>query len=637
MADQKDQYKLKSDSPAVLGGAEVASVALSRYRVLGVEDWAKEQAEKDAERSIRGLEVFFEVHRLNAQFSDRVALRNYYSDLWLSGRFIPMAKWASAYFLADMAKVHSTDGTVFHDLPPRPDFVPPHIHPLKILFPLGSSQVVQVLRARLQERRKDGNATKRALNLAWSLLGLKAMFPPMWVDQVSQSLQDHSQLLSSDPPPLTGSMRHSLEVVAETVARMATPGVTLYSSLPRPRLSASAGWVKLYDQDSRRWTTMRGTRAAQYQALTGLAGSLFEELYSMDYSPSYGVGEFRQTPYQFNWQDWDFDPTVSVVALQEPFKIRTISIADGPVTAAASPLQKAWHSAMRGLQPFSLIGGKRVADKVRDVFPNFDLPFVSGDYSAATDRLSMRATRVVLNRLLSHVPLDPELRRRIEVSLTGSVLDYSRTLESFRGKVPDSILDSISLPPLTQQTNGQLMGNVLSFPILCMVNLAGYLTALSGSDSPVGEQIRVGLDRGYFTPKEMNSLPVLINGDDILFQCSPEDYTRWLRLLPSLGLKPSVGKNYYSSEFFTINSELYTREGFQSRPWWGGFETDLVRLRNEIKFEVGEDVLQADMRRVLPKLQSFLRETVPEIVWPKVNKIWLKNYREAGLLEAYSR
>jgi hypothetical protein len=121
-----------------------------------------------------------------------------------------------------------------------------------------------------------------------------------------------------------------------------------------------------------------------------------------------------------------------------------------------------------------------------------------------------------------------------------------------------------------------------------------------------------------------------------LFQCDPTDYATWLNLVQGLGLKPSVGKNYYSDEFFTINSELYTRSGFESRPWWGGFETDLVKLRNEVKFETGEDVLSADMRRVLPKLQMFLRETIPPASWPITNRLWLELHHSYGVLGPYS-
>jgi hypothetical protein len=357
----------------------------------------------------------------------------------------------------------------------------------------------------------------------------------------------------------------------------------------------------------------------------------------MTYHPRVGVSEFRGHPYQFDWSEWDFSPRVSIVALQEPFKIRTISIADGPATAASSPFQRVWHKTLRSLSPFRLIGGDRVANIVGQ-FPFGDgTAFVSGDYSAATDRLSIEASRLVLNRLLRQVALDPTLRGRIDASLLASELDYSGTLSMFKDRVPDSLLESIPLPPLTLQKNGQLMGNILSFPILCIVNLATWVTMVAQSVShPSHWTVVKGLSRGYFTREELNSFEVLINGDDILFKADIHQYQLWLDTVEQFGLKPSMGKNYFSEQFFTINSELYTKDGFQSRPWWGGFETEFVRLRQELRFETGLDVLSADPRRILVSIQSFLRQSVSESVWPIVNDLWLRHQQSGGVLDYFS-
>ncbi len=638
----------RSDSPAVVGGAVVAArESLEHYRALGCADWAEEQAMQDARKSIRCLRTFFLVHGLTFQAEEPELLLAYYRDLWLSGRFVPLAKWATAVPLAQMAGVVDslTGSRVHNPSPPKPDWLPDGTSPLTALLPTFEVRREKAaLRARLGERQASLRPTRRARDLAWSLLGSKGMFPALWVDQVGKSLHDHSQLLGHTlPPPLPSDAEEVLQVVAESISLLTTPHPTSYSSLPRPRLSSSAGWVKLFDEEARRWTTMRGTRAAQFERLGGYQA---QELVHMDYRPWAGVVETRGIPYQFNWLDWDFDPKVSVIALQEPFKIRTISIADGPATAAASPIQKVVHTALRALSPFSLVGGERVADSVRDVFPHWDrAPFVSGDYSAATDRLSLRASQVVLRGLLKRVALDPRLRHRIERSLLESHMDYSRTLETFRGRVPDALLDSIVLPPTTRQVNGQLMGNILSFPILCLVNLAGYLLAvlrngsswdLTRSGDNLYDLVRRGMERGHFLRRELDDLPVLINGDDILFQAHLGLYEQWLSTIGDLGFKPSVGKNYYSDEFFTVNSELYTREGFRSRPWWGGFETDLVRARQEIRFETGVDVLQADLRRVLPAMQSWLKETVPASRWAQVNRVWLMTFHDAGMLAPYS-
>jgi len=178
-----------------------------------------------------------------------------------------------------------------------------------------------------------------------------------------------------------------------------------------------------------------------------------------------------QVPYQFDWREWDFDPMVQVVALQEPFKIRTISIADGPATAAGSSIQKAWHDAMRRLRPFQLIGGRTVKEALES-FPRRSKPWISGDYSAATDRLSSRASLYAYESMTKNLVLPSDLRDRLETGLFRSEVDYSKTLKQMSFGLPKKYVESIKIPEPFTQRNGQLMGNILSFPILCVVNLA---------------------------------------------------------------------------------------------------------------------------------------------------------------------
>ena len=78
---------------------------------------------------------------------------------------------------------------------------------------------------------------------------------------------------------------------------------------------------------------------------------------------------------------------------------------------------------------------------------------------------------------------------------------------------------------------------------------------------------------GFFHYVPIEHLPVLINGDDILFRATPRLYDIWKG--PSgiqiAGFKLSIGKNYFSSHYLTINSECYRIS--QSRSY-----SDLERL-----------------------------------------------------------
>jgi hypothetical protein len=96
------------------------------------------------------------------------------------------------------------------------------------------------------------------------------------------------------------------------------------------------------------------------------------------------------------------------------------------------------------------------------------------------------------------------------------------------------------------QTTGQLMGSTLSFPILCTVNIVAYWRAL---EKYLNREV------------ELRDLPVLVNGDDILFRSDKALYDLWLKQIKDVGFELSLGKNYVHDTFFTINSELYSYKG----------------------------------------------------------------------------
>jgi hypothetical protein len=55
----------------------------------------------------------------------------------------------------------------------------------------------------------------------------------------------------------------------------------------------------------------------------------------------------------------------------------------------------------------------------------------------------------------------------------------------------------------------------------------------------------------------IEDLPVLVNGDDILFPTSGELYEIWRDYVAKVGFQLSVGKNYVHSNILTINSECF--------------------------------------------------------------------------------
>jgi hypothetical protein len=147
--------------------------------------------------------------------------------------------------------------------------------------------------------------------------------------------------------------------------------------------------------------------------------------------------------------------------------------------------------------------------------------FVSGDYEAATDNLSSLHSRAILSAIFDSARNSSllNLREVAIASLTGQV--------SYKGTT-------------SPQSNSQLMGNFLSFPLLCLTNFLAWRHSLR------------------FLPRSvLNRIPLLINGDDIVFRVPLWIALRWCRDVSASGFILSLGKTLLRPEYFTINSALF--------------------------------------------------------------------------------
>jgi hypothetical protein len=161
---------------------------------------------------------------------------------------------------------------------------------------------------------------------------------------------------------------------------------------------------------------------------------------------------------------------------------------------------------LRGEARAAVFGGFRwVEDEV----------FVSGDYESATDNLSLEMAEFILAavfRRCTHIP----------VGVRESCLSSLRAVLSWKGT-------------LCRQERGQLMGNYLSFPLLCLQNFFSF----------------------RFLTKTHPQLPVKINGDDIVFRSPRGVAERWMDGVRSTGLTLSRGKTMLSTKFFSLNSTFF--------------------------------------------------------------------------------
>jgi hypothetical protein len=255
---------------------------------------------------------------------------------------------------------------------------------------------------------------------------------------------------------------------------------------------------------------------------------------------------------------------VMIIPLKEPLKIRTISKGNALKYWLAKPMQRMMHDLIRKYPQMALTGEPlekkhiewlwsttdEMIERISPFCPGLDLDFIfiaSGDFKGATDGVDIRATKLAFEAILSMVdyPIGEESKELYKASLRDVL--YEQLLHYPKDG-----------PSTTQQTNGQLMGSNLSFPILCVINLIGYWLTLEDY---------TGLK---FEP---NRLPVLINGDDILFRTpkprkdDPKSfYELWKKNIAILGFELSVGKNYIHDSVFTVNSECWVVSGAKETP-----------------------------------------------------------------------
>lgn len=233
---------------------------------------------------------------------------------------------------------------------------------------------------------------------------------------------------------------------------------------------------------------------------------------------------FREAIHRCLGLKGDFPPA-SVSFIAEPLKYRSVTKTWESLQVAMKPLQHSIRAALLRFPPFRLVGKSVNAVDLLDLGAyerglGEKQYCASVDYQGATDNISRSVALAVLEEVIS--PLEEDVRVLARHSLGGKWLRY-----------PGGIVEDL------KTTNGTLMGDILSFPFLCLLNYATYLLACE-------EQ---GL-RG-----RRNA--VLVNGDDMLFWGPQSLIEAQRRIANSMGLLFSPGKSHVSTTISIINSELF--------------------------------------------------------------------------------
>jgi hypothetical protein len=226
-------------------------------------------------------------------------------------------------------------------------------------------------------------------------------------------------------------------------------------------------------------------------------------------------------------------PYVEPVALSEALKVRMITKCP-PFLMYSLSTTASWLRRVMRKHPTFVLTGKEVDEEiVSSVMGRCcrGQKYLSGDYKAATDRLKSFVSNAVADALcngpLLKICLDfPQLRVNIKRGLTGF-------------KLADG----------SCQIDGQLMGSIISFPVLCLVNAT---------------MCRMALEVGQRKTLLLKECPLLINGDDCLLRTNEAGREFWLRTTSKAGLTPSLGKVLWHKTIAQINSRnfKFSRDGF---------------------------------------------------------------------------
>lgn len=222
-------------------------------------------------------------------------------------------------------------------------------------------------------------------------------------------------------------------------------------------------------------------------------------------------------------------PVVVPVGLKEALKVRVISKGPPLKYTVLKPLQKFLWRCVRRTKPGVLVGepvshwsiqnalGAKLADGQR---------YLSVDYSDATNQMYSWVTEALVIWITEKLELDSIEARIFE----------------------DSLINHVIVDPVTKehklQQRGQLMGSVVSFPLLCMVNMT---------------LLRMTKEYELGRPLSLDECGCLVNGDDGVLRTTDMGYRYWQMIANFVGLEPSVGKVYFSSKFLNMNSRTFLR------------------------------------------------------------------------------
>lgn len=427
-----------------------------------------------------------------------------------------------------------------HTFPVPNSMVTDALQRRKTLF---SGYLLRLIR-RLILRSRHGNG--KAISILASFLLLKRGWPELSLHKKLESVKDHQKYLGTSVPSISLDLEDCIRRVVKTVIGDMRNSFVKFSPSHNASFNSSRKKGGAYGEVVE--TDYRAPERRPVPRLGGGDGSGARRERPSLYAITRSVGNWKSSQHDHVVEETrkilkfhrpapelgarNRRPTLLSVRVQvipEPGKFRIITAGNGFLYTHLQGLQGALLDAWKRQRCSTMKEGwEREVEKW--VAPE-GWVWNSGDYKAATDQLNVSSSRTALEEVLRVVGLDG-----METGLCDSIIEY-----------PSSVL-SEGMSRSVFQRNGQLMGHPLSFPILCMINLAGLKRA-----------VEIGLEEKVLTKADAHFIlsHCKINGDDILFACPPTFVHIWEKTAADLGLKLSIGKSYSSSHFAMVNNVMF--------------------------------------------------------------------------------
>jgi len=392
---------------------------------------------------------------------------------------------------------------------------------------------------RMSVRARSKNSIRDGAKVYSFFQGLKKGFLPIRPDAIDKSLIKHKEALTKDPSCDEEILDYMEEVLEKEFQHIPNKLLKTWRCDKEPCMSAkstcessmgSCGQVGFAhvlnnlsdryvrylayanDEDRRAFTDDLSVILQpqdQFQGYFSVKGDQFGydrskvmQAHSVvNYMTDYEIREqlqyFRSLRAAFGKDEENFRVQPAVVL--EPMKGRIITKPAVGTYINWGRLQKTLWRELRKYDQFQLVGRPVEEEDIWHVAGSYQIGmgFNSGDFSGATDNLKGSVSSTILRFLLNRLPLEEVLR--IERSFCNSAIDYRKDPVRYEKDELGAMYKwKCTQQGIVEQRNGQLMGHILSFPILCIAN---YLI------------FKYTYERVIKRP-----IPnVRVNGDDILF------------------------------------------------------------------------------------------------------------------------